>query len=342
VPTTRVSIIIPVHNTASFLPTCLDSILSQSWPDLEVIAVDDGSTDGSRECLLRYSKIDPRLTVVLIDAPGGAGPARNIGLRHAKGDYVWFVDSDDWIEPGSLAQIASALDSQDPDVLLLGWSRRYPTGEVSECPAKEHLEAAPARFALHEWPRAVRILHTPWNKVVRRKLLERTQFQFASGWYQDLSFTYLMLASAESISALPSNLLNYRQRPSGAMSTKSRGHLAVLKQWSSVFELVEAHSPRPDLIYPYLFERMTWHLLEVIRKEERVPLSDWSDFLEGAKQLWARHRPHDYRFPAGAIGLRYRMMAGQLPFARLVPLIARAGSRVRRILGLKPAGRIAA
>jgi CDP-glycerol glycerophosphotransferase len=336
----RFSIIIAVHNTAEFLPDCLDSLLDQGFEDFEVIAVDDASTDGSMFCLSRYAASDPRITVVELDCNSGAGAARNAGIAHARGDYVWFIDSDDWVDRDSLAKIAERLDADDPDVLLFGWSRRYPDGQASDCPASEHLRSAPTRFVLHEWPQAIRILHTPWNKVVRRELIERTGFAFATGWYQDLSFTYSMLAAANRISALAENLVNYRQRPSGAMSTRGKGHLAVLRQWSSVFSLVSAHSPRADILQPYLFDRMSWHLLEVIRKPERVPPEHWAEYLRGAKRLWTEHQPTGYRFPPGAIGIRYRMMAGRLPLPRLIPLSARAASRARRMFGLPPAGRV--
>jgi CDP-glycerol glycerophosphotransferase len=339
-PRPRFSIIIAVHNTAEFLADCLDSLLEQSFQNFEVIMVDDASTDGSLFCLSRYAVSDPRFTVVELDRNGGAGAARNAGLARARGDYVWFIDSDDWVDRTSLARIAARLEVDDPDVLLFGWSRRYPDGQASECPASAHLKAAPASFVLHEWPQAIRILHTPWNKVVRRELIERTGFAFASGWYQDLSFTYLMLAAARRISALPDNLVHYRQRPSGAMSTRGKGHLAVLNQWSSVFRLVAEHSPRPDVLQPYLFDRMTWHLLEVIRKSERIPQQHWREYLQGTRRLWAAHQPAGYRFPKGAIGIRYRMMAGKLPLPRLIPLGARIGTRTRRLLGLPPAGRI--
>lgn len=340
-PSPKFSIIIAVHNTAEFLPLCVESILGQSLDDFELIAVDDASTDGSSALLSDFAKRDPRVQVVRLDSNGGAGAARNAGIARARGEYVWFIDSDDWVDRDSLMKIAQRLEVDDPDVLLFGWSRRYPDGQASDCPASAHLRAAPASFVLHEWPQAIRILHTPWNKVVRRELIERTGFAFASGWYQDLSFTYLMLAAAKRISALPDNLVHYRQRPSGAMSTRGKGHLAVLKQWAWVFELVAEHSPRPDVLKPYLFDRMAWHLLEVIRKPERVPQAHWREYLKGTRKLWAEHQPNDYRFPPGAIGLRYRMLAGKLPLSRLVPLFARVGSNGRTVLGLRPAGRIA-
>ena len=337
----KFSIIIAVHNTAEFLSDCLDSILEQSFADFELIAVDDASTDGSLFYLSRYAASDPRLKIVQLDRNVGSGGARNAGVAHARGEYVWFIDSDDWIDRESLAKIAARLEAVDPDVLLFGWSRRYADGHASDCPAAKHLSAAPETFALHEWPQAIRILHTPWNKVVRRELILRTRFMFTAGWYQDLPYTYLMLAAAKRISAMPDVLVHYRQRPSGAMRTKGKGHLAVLKQWASVWRLVGAHSPRPEILQPFLFDRMTWHLLEVIRKPDRVPQEHWHEFFEGAERLWAAHSPPGYRFPRGLTGLRYRMMAGKLPLTTLIPLGARLGSRARRIFGLPPAGLVA-
>ena len=93
-----ISVIIPVYNVAEYLPQCLDSVVSQTYRNLEIITVDDGSTDGSGTICDQYAEKDSRFRVIH-KANGGVSSARNEGLKTAVGDLIGFVDADDWIEP---------------------------------------------------------------------------------------------------------------------------------------------------------------------------------------------------------------------------------------------------
>lgn len=121
----KFSIIIPVYNVEQYLRKCLDSVLEQSYKgDYEVICVNDGSTDGSLAILEEYAKQNSK--IVVIDSPnGGTASARNLGLNAAKGKYIWFVDSDDWVLPQSLEVLAEALQRQSPEVLCFNGKLFY-------------------------------------------------------------------------------------------------------------------------------------------------------------------------------------------------------------------------
>ena len=112
----KISIIIPVYNVEKYLEKCLNSVLNQTFTDYEVICVNDGSTDGSLTILRDYEKQFKNL-IVIDTENGGTASARNIGLENAKGEYIWFVDSDDWIEENSLQILDSQLKNEKPDVL---------------------------------------------------------------------------------------------------------------------------------------------------------------------------------------------------------------------------------
>jgi CDP-glycerol glycerophosphotransferase len=331
-PDCRLSIILCVHNTEPFLQHCLDSISAQPASSVEIIAVDDASTDGGAAVLERHARVEPRLRVLRLPRNGGAGPARNAGLEIARGDYVWFVDSDDWIDRDAIARILHAVREQ-PDVLLFGWSRVYPDGRSSPCPALDTLSRAPAAVTLHEWPRAIWVLTSPWNKVVRRDLLVRPGYAFSAGWYQDISFTYLVLAAAGRISALTDTLVFYRQNPAGAMRTEGRGHLAVIRQWQMVFDLVARHSPHPEALKADLFGRMAWHLLEVVKKPERLPPDTWREFAAGARQLWRHHAPPGYGARPTVATIQQRMVTSRTGI-RLLKLLIPLSARARRAMGL--------
>lgn len=123
-----ISIIIPVYNTETYLSTCIESILSQNFSDYEVLLIDDGSTDGSGAICDEYAKKDDRIQVVHKDN-GGVSSARNLGLEHARGKWVYFVDSDDELLPGGLRTLVECI-SDDVDVVMGGFIEEDEGGNV--------------------------------------------------------------------------------------------------------------------------------------------------------------------------------------------------------------------
>src|SRR5262245_11992893 len=124
------SVVVPVFRVPQYLVMCLDSILCGAPPGVEVIAVDDCSPDACGELLDAYAARDSRLRVVHLERNGGLGPARNAGLEHATGRYVWFVDSDDWLPTGSVAAVLDRLALTRPDVLLVDHIRVHESGLI--------------------------------------------------------------------------------------------------------------------------------------------------------------------------------------------------------------------
>ena len=100
----KFSIIVPVYNVERYVERCIDSIVAQTYPAYEIICVNDGSTDGSLEVLQRLADGHPSIKII-DQANKGLGGARNSGVAQATGDYIWFIDSDDWIEPGMLSEM---------------------------------------------------------------------------------------------------------------------------------------------------------------------------------------------------------------------------------------------
>lgn len=174
------SIIIPVYNVAPYLPCCLDSILAQTFSDFEVLLVDDGSTDGSAALCDSYAKKDSRFRCFHKEN-GGHTSARQAGLRQAKGAYVTFVDSDDWIHPAMYQNMCSAARDTGADTVCCNYIAATPKGEI-ECPSsfpaglyeKAQLETlvyprmiySGSYFTYGEAPSLC-------NKVFRRTLLEK-------------------------------------------------------------------------------------------------------------------------------------------------------------------------
>ena len=114
-----ISVIVPVYNTEKYLTRCLDSIINQTFSDIEIICVNDGSTDGSADVLKRYAKLDKRIKIIN-QKNGGISVARNTGLKNISGQYVSFIDSDDWIDIEFYEHLMYLIDSNDADIAMAG------------------------------------------------------------------------------------------------------------------------------------------------------------------------------------------------------------------------------
>jgi CDP-glycerol glycerophosphotransferase len=336
---TLLSIVLPCYRVQGYLRQCLDSLLTQSFDDFEVIAVDDRSPDHSGAILAEYAARDPRVRVVTPPQNLGLGRARNLGLEHATGEYVWFLDSDDWLSAGALDAVAQRLHATEADVLIVGWDRVHWDGLVDPGGAKKALSAAPEVFSVEEHPKILNVLHVAWNKVTRRRLLTDLGFAFEAGWYEDVSFTFPLLLAAKRISTLPYTCVHYRQRRTGAITrTVGDRHFEVFDHWDHAFALVERYSSPTDAVRGLLFRRMIWHYLRVLRHDARVPPDSRARFFRRMSQSYHRYLPAGgFPLPRRVEGWRYRLVArGAYRTFRALDLAVRAvreaQSRLRRPL----------
>lgn len=310
---TLLSFVVPAYRVQGYLRECLDSILEQPYDDLEVIGVDDASPDDSGEILLEYAERDPRVRPVRLAENAGLGPARNIGLDRAAGEYVWFVDGDDWLVPGCLPHVAERLVATRPDVLIVDHVRAHWNNVGTRSAMREVFPEPPGgtTFRLPERPETMRLLHTAWNRLVRREFLVDRGLRFAPGWYEDVSFSYPVLMAAARIGVLDRVCLNYRQRRTGAI-TRTRGdrHFEVFAQWHRVFRLLDRWGGGVAALRPVLFERMIWHYLTVLGNGERIAPELRPAFFAQIHTDYTRFLPPGgYPVPPGVEGVKHRLVA---------------------------------
>ena len=337
---TLISVVVPVYKVQGYLRQCLDSVLNETFTDVEVIAVDDCSPDGSGRILAEYADRDPRVKVVTLAENVGLGRARNVGLTHATGDYVWFLDSDDYLDRGALGAVARRLADTDPDVLIVGWDRVHWNGRVEPGSARKLMARAPRSFSVDSWLPSLNILHVAWNKLVKRDWLVESGLEFSTGWYEDVSFTFPLLARARRVSTLGRTCVHYRQRRTGAITrTVGDRHFEVFDHWERTFELIGHDPVKAGVLQPMLFRRMIWHYLSVLRHRDRVPRRSRAAFFRRMQEHYRRYLPPGgYPVPSGAEGIRHRIVArgNFLTFEtlRVSVGVARRGRRlVKRVLG---------
>ncbi|MGW3356625.1 bifunctional glycosyltransferase/CDP-glycerol:glycerophosphate glycerophosphotransferase [Streptomyces bungoensis] len=300
----RFSVIVPAYKVQAYLSECLDSVLSQSYPDLELIAVDDCSPDACGALIDEYAARDARVKAVHLAENQGLGRARNAGMAEATGDYLVFLDSDDTLTPHALRAIAGRIEETGgPDVLVYDYARVFWNGEVIRNQVAAPLtEQGPAPFRLADRPGLLRVLMVAWNKAYRREFVEEQGLRFPPGYYEDTPWTFPSLMAAESVATLDRVCVHYRQRRRGnILGTTSRRHFDIFDQYERVFAFVEQ---RPELARwrPDLFRRMIDHYIVVFTKWDRLPRRSRAEFL---RRAGAHHRR--YRVPGTRAPLRARL-----------------------------------
>ncbi|MFJ4519374.1 CDP-glycerol glycerophosphotransferase family protein [Streptomyces sp. NPDC088810] len=301
----RFSVIVPAYKVQAYLSECLDSVLSQSYPDLELIAVDDCSPDACGAIIDEYAARDARVKPVHLAENQGLGRARNAGLAEATGDYLVFLDSDDTLTPDALRAVADRLkETGDPDVLVFDYARTYWDGRrVRNQLAAQLTEQGPAPFRLEDRPGLLRVLMVAWNKAYRRDFVEQHGFRFPPGYYEDTPWTFPVLLTAQSLATLDRVCVHYRQRRQGSiLGTTSDKHFDLFEQYDRVFAYVEE---RPELARwrPELFRRMVDHYATVFSKPGRLPRGSHGAFLRRARAHYRR-----YRVPGVRLRLRHALV----------------------------------
>ncbi|MEH0634108.1 bifunctional glycosyltransferase family 2 protein/CDP-glycerol:glycerophosphate glycerophosphotransferase [Streptomyces bottropensis] len=288
----RFSVIVPVFEARDFLRECLDSVLEQSYRDLEVIAVNDCSPDGSGATLDAYAARDLRVRVLHLPANVGPGRARNAGLPYAGGDFVLFLDSDDTLVPGALRALADRLDETgDPDVLVFDHIRAHWWGGTGR-DASAHLLSAVGEgvFTAAERPRVLELPTVVWNKAYRREFVETRRFRFPPGHYEDTPWTFPVLLDAGRIATLDRICVAHRlRRRGGLLSTTSRRHFDVHDQYERVFGFLDSR-PEPAGWRSLVRDGMAARCLSVLAEPDRVPGGDRAEFFRRTAALYRKHR----------------------------------------------------
>jgi glycosyltransferase EpsJ len=197
------SVIMPAYNVEKFLPGALDSALAQTDPDFELIAVDDGSTDGTGAVLDLYAQKDARVRV-LHQKNAGAHAARNAGIELAAGEYLYFMDGDDWAEPGMFAAMRAVAGRTGADLVIFGFyidtyhGGKTATAEKKSCPDALYADAASFRRAAADLFDN-NLLYAPWNKIVRASFLRAENIRFRPTMWDDYPFNLELVRNVETV-----------------------------------------------------------------------------------------------------------------------------------------------
>ena len=236
-----ISFVIPVYNVEKYLNECVESVISQNFYDCEVVLVDDGSTDNSGRICDEYAE-KYKFVSVIHKVNGGLSDARNAGLKIASGDYVLFLDSDDYIAEGSLSAIADSISAYSPDVVFLNAKKFYPDGKVvplgdnysaEKINGKSKAEVMSHLASLPKYPGSA------CTKAIRRQLILDNSLFFEKGLLsEDIDWTMRLFTLAEKFAFCDADYYYYRQRRAGSITnTKTIKNVQcliyIIKKWAS-------------------------------------------------------------------------------------------------------------
>jgi len=181
----KVSVIVPVYNVEKFIDKCLNSLVKQSLKEIEIIVVNDGSPDNSQKIIDKYVKKYPEKVQSFIKENGGQGSARNIGIVKAKGEYISFVDSDDWLDLDALEKMYSLAKKDNSDIVI--------------CDMVDHYANYTIYHNCTKYNSVFEVTPSACNKIFKKELIK--DFRFLSKlWYEDFNFTTKILFNTDKIS----------------------------------------------------------------------------------------------------------------------------------------------
>lgn len=222
----KVSIIIPVYNVEEYLPKCLGSILNQSLKDIEIICVDDFSTDNSLNILREYKQKDNRIRIIRHSENRGPGITRNTGLNYAKGEYIMFLDSYDWLNPDSCDTAYNQIKKNNNDIVFFNHCVFYEYNNSIERknPNANALEKVIDKpdIKLYEDVRGFYICSTNiWQQIYKKSFLEEYNIEFPDFRHaEDVPFFIKAIICADTVSFINKSLYNYRFRQDSLTRTR--------------------------------------------------------------------------------------------------------------------------
>ena len=235
----KISIIVPVYNVERYLRRCLDSICGQTFSEIEIIIVNDGTKDNSQSIINEYSAKDGRIRSV-IKENGGLSSARNAGLDIAIGEYVGFVDSDDWVEPQMFESMYKAAKESGADIVVCNYRRAYENWEsdsfLNLLDENIDLDIIGLDGYYYQYFFSYIHGHEVWNKLFRHDIIKKNDLRFEQNqeiYSEDILFNLCFLCHIKKISSISRTFYNYYQRADSIMYT-ARPNLII--QYTELIE----------------------------------------------------------------------------------------------------------
>lgn len=296
----KVSIIVPCYNVEKYLTACLESLISQTYSNIEIIAVNDGSTDQTSDILEKYANYS-QIKVINQQNTGLSG-ARNTGIKHAVGEYLCFVDSDDWIENDTIEKAIQSIGNTNEDVVLWGYIKEFSHSSVLQLLSSEkevysekniHLLyqriVGPVREQLHH-PEFVDSYITAWGKLYKASIIKKNRIEFVSTkkiGTEDLLFNVQYFAYVKSAVILPDCLNHYRKNNSSSLTSTYKAKLFT--QWTLLQDLIWDKIQGNSLLEEAYYNRIACTMIGLGLNELSAELS-YKEHKKNIMMIWKTER----------------------------------------------------
>ena len=276
-----VSIIIPVYNVDQYLSKCLDSVIHQTYHNLEIICVNDASSDNSLEILKEYASEDNRIKILNNAHNKGLASSRNIALKAVRGDFVLFVDSDDWIDVDTIEHCVENINRTRADFIAFGLVQYIDDTQEHKNPEHVSREQLTIQQPIDAYMFS-KVGVTAWTKFFNRDFLVKHQIVFPDGrLFEDNPFSWICYVCAEKITLLPDCFYHYRKRTGSITTSSKQNNLAKSLDLLEVLQY----------FYDYLKKHGYWEIqkknfsicvdsLMSTALKNVVPLSQQRDFIK--------------------------------------------------------------
>lgn len=238
----KISIVIPIYNVERYLEECLTSVTKQTLKEIEIIAVDDGSTDSSGKILDSFAAKDKRIKAIH-QKNTGYSAAVNLGIEKASGEYVGIVESDDLIDKTMYEKLFDVAKASDADIAKCMFYKFNPLSKkapllVYKNPGGVDLELAPSTFSPEEWPAIIAFHASIWSAIYKKDLIKHSPIPDTPGAsYQDLPFMMGVMTKAKKIAVVKKPLYYWRNEPGQVHSTSVNGEKALLMAKNTLLSL---------------------------------------------------------------------------------------------------------
>ena len=228
----KVSIIVPVYNVEKYIDRCLKSLLNQTLQDIEIIIINDGSIDGSKQIIERY--INNKKIKYFEKQNGGLSSARNLGLKNASGEYVAFLDSDDYVENKMYEEMYIKAKKENAEMIECDFIWEWESENKNDAQKKIKTDKRKNYKNKKEMMRRPRVV--AWNKLIKTEIIKNNNIQFPEGLiYEDLEFFYKVIPHINKISYINKYFVHYIQRDGSISNTQTEKTADIFKVLDNIF-----------------------------------------------------------------------------------------------------------
>lgn len=279
-----ISIIIPTHNNEEHIEQAILSCFDSDFDDFEIIVINDASTDQTAKIIQALAKNNEKHIITFTNSKKlGTGISRNIGIENAQGEYLLFLDGDDWFEPNAIKIVANTTEETQAEVIIFNHQRAWPNNVKTPNLPNIYTNLNHSRKNIsdpYDRKGAMKNLHTAWNKSYKTNYIKKNRLQFTSGIYEDIPWSIKAVCLAKEIYYHPSIIINYRQWKNSITKVRNEHHFDVFDQINDTLCFIKENNDVQENYKIELYDYCKLLLFGIIKTNYRIHKKDEYEFIK--------------------------------------------------------------